>query len=236
MGEIRNPGSEGFVTYFLVLGLIKSPLPTIAVLAFAGLLLVSRRNEIRSPQILTLVAAVLVFAIYFSLLFRAQIGLRHFLVVFPPLFVLAGIAGRELSASVAGRAGAVALIALAAVSVIRHGDDPLSYFNELVDPTRTYLYAADSNIDWGQSKRRIESYLVANPDVITAPAKPFPGRILVGVNQLTGMVTRKRMEWLRESDLKPVSHVAYTHFLFVVSLEEAARMRARRGEPPLPPS
>jgi len=105
-----------------------------------------------------------------------------------------------------------------------------------VEPSRTYLYAADSNLEWGQSKGRIDAYLSKNPDVIVAPAKPFPGRILVGANQLTGVVTRKRLEWLRESGIRPVGHVAYTHFLFEISRDDAARLRASRGEPPLPPS
>ncbi|HRB13843.1 MAG TPA: hypothetical protein PKU70_12605, partial [Vicinamibacteria bacterium] len=59
--------------------------------------------------------------------------------------------------------------------------------------------------------------------------------ILVGANQLTGVVTRKRMEWLRESGLVPVDHVAFTHFLFDVTEAEARRLRRERGDPPLSP-
>jgi hypothetical protein len=58
----------------------------------------------------------------------------------------------------------------------------------------------------------------------------------VGANQLTGVVTRKRMEWLRESGKTPAGHVAFTHFIFEVTAEEAERIRKARGEPPLPPS
>jgi hypothetical protein len=238
MGELRTPGSEGFVSYFLVIGLLKTPLPAIAALIMAAVLWGLRRDDRPlGAQEITLLSAVFLFAVYFSFLFRAQIGLRHFLVVFPPLYILAGKLGSFLSQSRTRAAlGAIGL-ALSLISVIRHGDDPLSYFNELVEPTRTYRIAADSNLEWGQTRGRIDSYLAAHPEVLNAPAQPFPGRILVGANQLTGVVMRKRMEWLRQSGIEPVGHVAFTHFLFDVSEAEALRLRrgrAERGaEPPL---
>jgi hypothetical protein len=127
-------------------------------------------------------------------------------------------------------------VALSAASVLRHGDDPLSYFNEFIDPTLTYMIAADSNLEWGQSQTRIEEYLANHPDVLLAPAMPRAGRIIVGANLLTGVVTRRRMEWLRQSGLRPVGHVAFTHFLFDVTTGEASKIRNMRGEPPLPES
>jgi hypothetical protein len=236
MGELRTPGSEGFVSYFLVVGLLKTPLPAIAALIIAAALWFRRDDRALGAQEITLLSAVFIFAVYFSFLFRAQIGLRHFLVVFPPLFVLAGKLGPFLSQSRARAALGALGLGLSVLSVIRHGDDPLSYFNELVEPTRTYRIAADSNLEWGQTRGRIESYLAAHPEVLNAPAQPFKGRILVGANQLTGVVMRKRMEWLRESGLEPVGHVAFTHFLFDVSEADALRLRRGRAErSPEPP-
>lgn len=235
MGELRSPGSEGFMTYFLVLGLLKTPVPALLVLMLAGALLAKAGHPGRSADEITLLSAAAVLAVYFSLFFRAQIGFRHFLVVMPLLFVLAGRVGPLLALSWGRTAAGVLALGLSAVSVIRHGDDPLSYFNEFVNPTRTYRIAADSNLDWGQSRARVEAYLAAHPDVLEAPGKPFPGRIMVGANQLTGVITRKRMEWLRESGLLPVGQVAFTHFLFDVTEAEARRLRQERGDPPLSP-
>lgn len=235
MGELRSPGSQGFVTYFLVLGYLKTPVPALLVLMLAGILLAKAGRAGRSADEITLLSAVVILALYFSLFFRAQIGFRHFLVVMPLLFVLAGRVGPLLALSRGRMAAAGMALGLSAASVIRHGDDPLSYFNEFVDPTRTYRIAADSNLDWGQSRARVEAYLSGHPDVLEAPGKPFPGRIIVGANQLTGIVTRKRMEWLRESGLGPVGHVAFTHFLFDVTEAEARRLRQERGDPPLSP-
>jgi hypothetical protein len=235
LGELRAPGSEGFMTYFLVVGFLKTPIPTLlALLLTAALLLKSGRSAWSVGEV-TLLSTVLVFSLYFSLLFRAQIGFRHFLVVMPPLFVLAGSLGPVLARSRTRAAIGVLAVAASAASVIRHGQDPLSYFNELIDPTLTYRVAADSNLDWGQSRARVEAYLASHPDILLAPAKPFPGRIIVGANQLTGVVTRKRMEWLRESGLSPVGHVAFTHFLFDVTESRAKQLRLRRGDPPWPP-
>ena len=235
LGELKNPGSSGFMTYFLVLLLVKTPIPTLVALGLGAAVLFRRREGPWRPDEILLVTAIVFFAVYFNLLFRAQIGFRHFLVVMPPLFVLAGALGPVLARS-RGRvvASAVAL-ALSFASVVRHGDDPLSYFNEFVDPARTYEIAADSNLDWGQSRARVEAYLARHPGVLQAPGRPFPGRIIVGANVLTGVVTRKRMEWLRESGLRPVGHVAFTHFLFDLTNADAARLRRERGDPPLPP-
>ena len=235
LGELRSPGSEGFLTYFLVVGALKTPLPTLLALMLAAALLLKPGGARWGAHEITLVSAVVIFSLYFSLFFRAQIGFRHFLVVVPPLFVLAGRVGPFLAESRMRAALGVLALGLTAASVIRHGDDPLSYFNELVDPTRAWRIAADSNLDWGQSRARVDAYLAAHPDVLPAPGKPFPGRIIVGANQLTGVVTRKRMEWLRESGLVPVDHVAFTHFLFDVTEAEARRLRRERGDPPLSP-
>lgn len=235
LGELRSPGSEGFPTYFLVVGALKTPIPTLLALLVAAALLLRSGGARWSADEITLASAVVVFSLYFSLFFRAQIGFRHFLVVVPPLLVLAGRLGPFLARSKGRAAMGIVALALTAASVIRHGDDPLSYFNELVDPTLTYRVAADSNLDWGQSRARVETYLAGHPDVLQAPGKPFPGRIIVGANQLTGVVTRKRMEWLRESGLLPMGHVAFTHFLFDVTEADARRLRQERGEPPLPP-
>jgi hypothetical protein len=236
MGELRTPGSEGFVSYFLVIGFLKTPLPSIVALIVAILLWLRRDGTALGAPEITLFTAVFIFTVYFSVLFRAQIGLRHFLVVLPPLFVLAGRLGPFLLQS-RKRALLGALgFALSTISVVRHGDDPLSYFNELIGPTKTYRVAADSNLDWGQTRARIEAYLAMHPEVLNAPAQPFPGRILVGANQLAGVVTRKRMEWLRQSGLEPVGHVAFTHFLFDVTEAEALRLRRLRAEQtPEPP-
>ena len=236
LGELRDPGSEGFPAYFLVVGLLKTPIPAILALLTAGFLLAKERSRSLRIDEITLLCAFGVFAFYFSFLFRAQIGMRHFLVAMPPLFVLAGCLGPFLWRSRARLIAGVIALALSAASLLRHGNDPLSYFNELVDPKLTYRIAADSNLDWGQTRDRVEAWLQANPQVLRAPARPFAGRLLVGANQLTGVVTRRRMEWLRESGKTPIGHVAFTHFLFEVSAAEAEDLRRKRGIPPLPPS
>lgn len=232
LGEIRAPGSPGFPGYFLVIALLKTPLPALAALLAAAVLLWKRGNW--NHDSIALGTASLFFFIYFSFFYRAQIGLRHVLVGLPPLFVLAGALGPFLARSKRRTAIGLLAVVLSAYSVMRHGDDPLSYFNELVDPARAYRIAADSNLDWGQSRAKVEAYLALNPDVREAPARPFPGRILVDANRLTGVVARKRMEWLRESGIVPYGHVAFTHFLFEVTEEDARRLRVERGELALP--
>lgn len=233
LGELRPPGSEGFKTYFAVVGFFKTPLPALALLALATALLLRRRERPWSTDERTLLASLLIFVPYFSLIFRAQIGLRHFLVVYPAAFVLAGIAGPWLARARWRTACAALASLLSAASVTAHGPDPLSYFNEAIAPTRTWRIAADSNLDWGQSKAKVEEWIAAHPDVLVAPAKPFPGRVLVGANVLTGVVMRKRTDWLRDAGLEPLDQIAHTHFLFDIPRETADRLRRERGDPPL---
>jgi 4-amino-4-deoxy-L-arabinose transferase-like glycosyltransferase len=81
-----------------------------------------------------------------------NIGHRHLLPIYPPLFMLAGAAGwwfmrgRRWS-----RAAIVVLLMLQMVVIVRIHPHYLAYFNELAGgPGKGYLHLTDSNLDWGQ--------------------------------------------------------------------------------------
>lgn len=234
-GELRDPGSPGFAGYYFVLAFFKSPIGTL-LLAALGTVLLGRAIIARSLSLgeIVLLVALGFFSLYFNFIYRAQIGYRFFVVVLPMAFVLAGRVGAWAAPSSVRTALVVGALAANLITADRATPRFLPYFNALVARDRTYELAADSNIDWNQSATAIAAWLEAHPDVRLAPAKPTAGRILVGANQLTGVVTKNRMAWLRASGLKPIDVIEGTHFLFDVPEADAARLLERFPKPNTP--
>jgi hypothetical protein len=92
-----------------------------------------------------------------------NIGLRHFLPIYPILAILAGVA----VASWARRAienrlflGVAVLWQLGVAIYI--WPDYLCYFNILVRPENGYEYLVDSNLDWGQDLPKVAEYAKKN--------------------------------------------------------------------------
>jgi hypothetical protein len=227
LGELRQ--ARGFNGYFLYATLFKEPLAAQLLVIAAIVSYVRRRRRVdfwRNEWVI--VCPVLFFTIYFNFLYRAQIGIRYFLVVFPLLYVFAGslLAAREqltrrMVAAVVGGVG------LTAASVLSYAPFFLAYFNELV-PQRVLAYRilADSNIDWRQHLWYLARYRAVHPDVIVEPDRPRVGTILVGVNSLTGVAgDPERFRWLREN-FTPVDHIARAVLVYHVTPAALARLAA----------
>lgn len=109
--------------------------------------------------------------VYWAVFINApiNIGHRHILPTYPPLFVLAGAAaawpgarGRAIRAAVA------ALLVLLAAEVLYRFPNYLAYFNVIAGgPPRAYRHLVDSSLDWGQDlpgvKRYIDEHHVVAP-------------------------------------------------------------------------
>ena len=241
LGETRR--GRGFAGYFFVAGLVKVPLATqlAVVAALAAYLALRRRFRFRRDEVFLLVPAAL-FAVYFNLFFRAQIGFRYLLVVFPLLYVFAGCLLSEPVRDWArrrwGRRGRRVLAAAGAAlgiwlagSVLSFYPHFIPYVNELVVPrTRAYEILADSNLEWGQDLGVVERYLTAHPEVACQPSQPTAGRILAGTNWLTGVIEEHHDTWIR-GRFRPSGHIGYSHLLFDVPAEEAEALRRSLGLP-----
>jgi hypothetical protein len=88
-----------------------------------------------------------------------NIGHRHILAVYPPLFVAAGSLalwpGR-------GRWAPLAVCALQLVESQSIRPHYLAYFNPLWPPQKAYRLAVDSSLDWGQDLPALATWLKAN--------------------------------------------------------------------------
>jgi len=219
LGELR-PHGEGFPGYFLVAMLFKLPVGLLLLTILA--IVVYTRNaswEAFRERDMFLFLPWLMFTVYFNFFFRAQIGIRFILPSFPFMLVFCGrIAESWRHMRLDLRVGFVVLLISIVPSVLSYYPHYLSYFNAFVrDRTRAYRLLADSNLDWGQNKALVRSFLEAHPDYIFEPLEPTVGTIVVEVNKVVGVREGPELyAWLRECD-EPVGHFAYSYLIFEFS-------------------
>jgi hypothetical protein len=156
MGDIRP---WGWWYYFLVTFAIKTPVP---LLLFLVLSILTNRNYWRNNPLGTacLMGPIVV---YFTMISASgwNIGHRHLLPIYPPLFILAGaLASWAIRQAALVRLGLVVLVCwyiLSSASVFPHY---LAYFNELIGgPDNGHRYLVDSNLDWGQDLKGLKRYM-----------------------------------------------------------------------------
>jgi hypothetical protein len=178
----------GFASYFPLAFLFKTPVATIvAVFAALGLLIATaaRRTRTRPPSggrpqgdetparptrlaLWTIACLLVPPGVFLASAIGANlnIGLRHILPVYPPLFVLAGWAASR-AVDRWGRRAALACAALAlllAGEVLLAAPDFLAFFNSPSGGSRGGLrLLSDSNLDWGQDLPALADWQRRNP-------------------------------------------------------------------------
>lgn len=227
-GEIRQ--GSGFAGYYLYATLLKVPLGTQLVLLGAAAAYLRRRGRFAFlKHEWALLVPLAFFTLYFNFFYRAQIGIRYFLVVYPLLYVLAGsLLAAPVRLPTLGRTALGVALVWVVVSVASYYPYFLPYFNELLTDRRlAYRYLADSNVDWGQHGPAFARYMQTHPDAVVEPERPVAGTVLVGVNVLTGVGGQpERFRWLREH-FTPVDHVAHAVLVYWVTPEDLARLGGR---------
>jgi len=180
----------GWRSFFPYTALVKTPLPVFGVLALALAAIIARWELLRRREGTPLLRSALgslstglplltLFAVYWAaaILSHLNIGHRHLLPTYPPLFILGGAAAawwrRPADHPVAGtrrrwRAAApglalAGLLALAAAETIGRFPNYLSYFNGLAGGRdHAYRHLVDSSLDWGQDLPAAKRYLTAH--------------------------------------------------------------------------
>ena len=141
---------KGFWLYFPVAFAVKTPLPTLLLIAGVIGLWIYNRKE-RSSELFLIVPVVVYFAL--AVLSRMNIGLRHILPIYPFLFVLIGGTVVHLwqNGSRIKRAAVVLLgfwYLWSSASAYPHY---LTFFNEIAGGSKNgHRVLVDSNLDWGQ--------------------------------------------------------------------------------------
>jgi hypothetical protein len=233
LNEVRGPElprSDGFPSYYVVAYALKEPLgmQLLLVLALVWVFRNRRPADLLAGEGL-LLAAASVFLIIPSLFSNSQVGIRHIL---PVLVIFAVLSGGAFQAwtefSMRRKRLLVGCVLYVAVSVGSYFPHMIPYFNEiLTDRKLAYRFLADSNLDWRQDTWVVERFLHDNPDVILEPKERVAGRILVRGDWLAGVWPRKADYFLRLERMKPVAHVGYGHFLFVIPAQTAEKGERR---------
>ena len=179
-GEVRDTGWRTFFPYTF---LVKTPLALFALIGLAVAGVTLRRRADGTPPGSALGAATLplwtLMVVYWvpAIFSHLNIGHRHILPVYPPLFILCGAAGlwlvRAINKDAASEDGDITpqrtarfasvavsgiLVVLAAESVA-HFPNYLTYFNGLIRPSRAYEHLVDSSLDWGQDLPDLARYI-----------------------------------------------------------------------------
>ncbi len=164
-GEYNTTGERWFFPYAF---LVKTPLAMFALcaLALAAAIYFARKFPGAGPGLYDLLPLLLLFGLYWvAVLFsHLNIGHRHILATYPPLFVLAGAAG--LWVADPGRAGRMASYAVCGLLLVLGAEmayrfpNYLAYFNVIAGgPSQGYRHLVDSSLDWGQELPAVKAYL-----------------------------------------------------------------------------
>ena len=166
----------GWWYYFPYCFLVKTPLTLIALIGLgAGGLAwrCARRDGRRRAAFWALVDRTSflwsLLAVYAAaaLFTNLNIGQRHLLPIYPPLFILGGAAAWWLTRrSLWPRAMVAALLMLQVAVVASIHPHYLAYFNEIAGgPSKGYLHLSDSNVDWGQDLPSLSQWLRDHSDL-----------------------------------------------------------------------
>jgi 4-amino-4-deoxy-L-arabinose transferase-like glycosyltransferase len=226
LGEVRDPRKlsfQGFKSYYAVALFFKEPI-ALQGLFLCGLVWIWRNRRLGDFLFGEglLLAAVAILVLWLSFFDKAQIGIRHILPALAVEIVIAGASFSHFSSKPRVEKVALSILILwLAVSSASYYPHMIPYMNEWVADRRlSYRVLADSNLDWGQDRAVVDEFIRKNPDVILDPEVPTAGRILVSANRLTGVLPWNPREIWLAKQYRPVAHVGYAHFLFVVPAEE----------------
>jgi 4-amino-4-deoxy-L-arabinose transferase-like glycosyltransferase len=154
---------KGWLHYFPVALLVKSPIPVL-ILWGVALVLGVRVFVLRwNPQVaFSLLLPPFFFFVFFLFMRGSNYGVRYVLVCFPFLFILSGIIAQNLC-NLRNLRIKIALAALlvwhiaGSVSISPHY---LTYFNEIAGgPIGGIRILADSNLDWGHQLKDLRRYM-----------------------------------------------------------------------------
>jgi hypothetical protein len=192
MGQVTN---QSFHAYFPVLFTLKTQLSFLIIgsagIIWAAVRVIKRRplaigHHLASYSRRHFVETVLgLFAIFYftaAVLGNLNLGLRHILPIYIPLFVLASLAIvryswrlKRTSARVWYSVILALLLAWYAAATVWISPSFLAYFNELIGgPGNANAYFSDSSLDWGQDLTRLETYMVVH-NIDTAAVDYFGG-------------------------------------------------------------
>jgi 4-amino-4-deoxy-L-arabinose transferase-like glycosyltransferase len=172
-------GYQGWWLYFPVAFALKTTLPFLLT-SLAALGWATRRLfKTREWRMFALLGPVALYALL-AMSSRINIGVRHFLPVYPFLFILCGAFLERLLGASRGRRRGVILVAVlmcwVGFEAARAFPHYVPYMNQLAWRRPGWYYLTDSNVEWGDDARALALYLRARGETRVRAA------LLDGVN------------------------------------------------------
>ena len=221
LGEKRS--GTGFWNYYLVSFFFKTPVSVLLILLSAIVFLfIRKRKEGHPSTMIFLLGIATYFLILLGLQVNSQVGLRHVILIYPLLYVLAGSVW-SFSFFQNKLKYIIPPIAVYVVATFYfYFPNLISYTNEFITDKKTaYKTFADSNLDFGQGWFTIEQYLKKHPDVKLASEEPAAGKFAVGINDFLDLNRTGKYAWL--SKFKPDSHIRHCFLLFTIRPEDLTK-------------
>jgi len=157
-------GDLGWWYYFPVAFALKTSLPFLIVTLVALAWMLWRLLRKRDKRFVWPLVPIAIYAAL-SMTSHINIGIRHFLPVYPFLFIAAGALFDRLLRLRSQWYPAIALIVLACgwmlVEDVRAFPDYVPYMNQLASAHPHWWYLSDSNVEWGEDVRPLADYLHA---------------------------------------------------------------------------
>ncbi|OLD63245.1 MAG: hypothetical protein AUI47_09795 [Acidobacteria bacterium 13_1_40CM_2_68_5] len=165
-----------FLTYYLVAYLLKEPLPAIILAVVGSWALFRKGASATMDRAFLLLPPACLFLVYSF--YSHNLGFRYMIPALPFLHLTggAGLAFLLKEGGFARRAAATVLCLWTVLAGTAIYPDHLSYFNEtaclLTDPGKIGLdggtacgplWLDDSNVDWGQAMKQLQTWLRAHP-------------------------------------------------------------------------
>ncbi len=168
--ELGHPASllgeysdHGWWYYFPVAFALKTTIPFL-LLTIISLAWAAWRTIRRDMKFLILLAPATIYAVP-AMLAGINIGIRHFLPVFPFFFILGGALLDHWLSTRRARpvvyATVIVIIAACALEAVRAYPNYISYMNQFASGRPAWTYLSDSNIEWGDDTGALAAYLKA---------------------------------------------------------------------------
>lgn len=166
-GHFSRSGWHWFFPYTF---LVKTPVAIFVVIGLAIAAALAQVNQKRFELIYQTAPLWVLFLFYWTaaIMSHLNIGHRHILVTYPPLFVLCGAAGLwlqpqpERRGSLGQRVPCLVLglaLLLLTLEVVYRFPHYIAYFNGIVRPENAYRHLVDSSLDWGQDLPGVRRYI-----------------------------------------------------------------------------
>lgn len=147
---------DGWWFYFPVAVFLKTPLPFLILFLIGAAILVAR--AIRERSTIAIQHVLIPIALLLTVMpANLNVGVRHVLVVYPSMAIVAAFAACELwraKRNLLGRGAVAMLLGWLVIGTSRAHPDYLAWFNEIAGPHPEQLLV-DSNLDWGQDVLRL---------------------------------------------------------------------------------